>query len=840
MDKYKISIIIPIYNQEKNIENCIHVLKHQTVAFQRLEIILVNDGSIDNSDKICENLKQQYSNIVYLKQQNKGVSSARNAGICAATGKYIFFLDADDGLSFDTIEKVSKFFDSVYEITDLVTYQIETIYEGKKLPMHFRYQYLVENEVYDLCKYPYIGQTTMNIAVKNKFDQNILFDELQSFSEDQKYCCDVLQEKLKMGFCKDGKYIYYRSVSSSSGQLSGACYIFEQCMKMFEEIFDRYEEVPLAFQGLYVNDIYWKMLNNILFPYHYKGIAFSKAVERIKNLLNRCCDSVILEHPAMDFFEKFYIVKLKNNHKIESRITEQAFSLYDEGKLLVQEISMEAVITKMNFSTDTVQIEGFIKSVFLQFYKEEPIVCAIENNGEIVRKLELVDSTHNYYLSHEKTQHFKAFQYECKISETQQVSFEVELGGRWFPIHYYFMPLVPLSHRKTSDVCRINGIECRWDGKNTLTFSGQKKRNNKEIWLYYDCSGVSCDNGFLQFEHDMKTRDNIERYYIVTDKRQAQDKQYKQSYVSFGSRKHRQLLRKCTKILTAYIEESNILPYKREEYKKVASTFNPEIVYLQHGVLHIIMPWKYSREKLLADRIIVSTKEEAALYIKNGYKEKDLIKTGMPRFECMEMTKKKRKILFAPSWRAYLVGKYINHTWQKLPEKFVESKFYKEIQKFLCSYELNDFLDKYDYELEVKLHPIFKMYEKSFSWSSNRIFFTNDSVKESEYALFITDFSSYAFNFSYLSIPVLHFIPDRAEFECGMNGYRELNYSEKFWEEAVFNSYDLVIRIKEILLMHKIIDVEASFYKCKDIREAIYLEIIKEAEGVTENGKVPV
>ena len=840
MDKYKISIIIPIYNQEKNIENCIQILKKQTVEFQRLEIIFINDGSTDNSRKICENLKQQYSNLIYLEQKNKGVSNARNEGICMATGKYIFFLDADDGISEDTIEKVSEFFDSVYEITDLVTYQIDTLYAGKRLPIHFRYQYLVESGVYDLRKYPYIGQTTMNIVVKNKFSQNILFDELQNFSEDQKYCCDVLHEKLKMGFCKDGRYIYNRSDNSSSGRLSGSCYIFEQCMRMFEEIFNRYEEVPLAFQGLYVNDIYWKMVNNILFPYHYKGIVFNKAIKRIKSLLERCRDSVILEHPAIDFFEKYYIVKLKNNNKIESRITEQAFSLYDAGKLLVQEKSMEAVITKMSFCTNTVRIEGFIKSVFLQFYREEPMVCAIENNGKIIKKLELADSTHNYYLSHEKTQRFKAFQYECKLSEVQQVRFEVELGGRWFPVHYYFMPLVPLSHSKSSDSCRSNGVECSWDGKNTLTFLKQRKRKKQEIWLYYDCSGVPCDNGFLQFEHDIKKRDNVERYYIVTDKRQTQNNQYKRSYVYFGSRKHRQLLRKCTKVLTAYIEESNILPYEREEYKKIAGTFNPEIIYLQHGVLHIIMPWKYSREKLLADRIVVSTKEEADLYIKNGYKENDLIKTGMPRFECIEKKRKKRKILFAPSWRAYLVGKYINHAWQEMPEKFVESKFYKEIQKFLSAYELNDFLDKYDYELEVKLHPIFKMYEKFFSWRSNRIVFTNDAAKESEYVLFITDFSSYAFNFSYLSIPVLHFIPDRVEFECGMNGYRELNYSEKFWEEAVFNSYDLVIRIKEILLMHKMIDMEATFYKCKNIRATIYSEIIKKAEEVTENGKVSV
>ena len=94
----KLSIILPIYNVEPYLEKCIRSLEDQDIPKDSYEIICVNDGSPDNSQQIVEKLQQEFSNIILINQENKGVSVARNVGIEKASGNYILFVDPDDTL----------------------------------------------------------------------------------------------------------------------------------------------------------------------------------------------------------------------------------------------------------------------------------------------------------------------------------------------------------------------------------------------------------------------------------------------------------------------------------------------------------------------------------------------------------------------------------------------------------------------------------------------------------------------------------------------------------------------------------------------------------------------
>ena len=103
-ETHKISIVIPVYNVEKYLRECLDSILNQTLT--DIEIICINDGSTDNSLQILEKYASKDERIKIINQENKGLACARNTGINNATGKYIFFLDSDDYLLPNIIDKL--------------------------------------------------------------------------------------------------------------------------------------------------------------------------------------------------------------------------------------------------------------------------------------------------------------------------------------------------------------------------------------------------------------------------------------------------------------------------------------------------------------------------------------------------------------------------------------------------------------------------------------------------------------------------------------------------------------------------------------------------------------
>lgn len=101
-----ISIVVPVYNAEQYLTQCVKSLVHQT--YENLEIICVNDGSKDHSGEILDNLAKEDRRIKVIHQENCGALAARNTGIQNATGSYIMFLDSDDWIDLDTCETAMK------------------------------------------------------------------------------------------------------------------------------------------------------------------------------------------------------------------------------------------------------------------------------------------------------------------------------------------------------------------------------------------------------------------------------------------------------------------------------------------------------------------------------------------------------------------------------------------------------------------------------------------------------------------------------------------------------------------------------------------------------------
>ena len=97
-----VSVIVPVYNGQDYLENCIESIEMQT--YPKIEVIIVNDGSTDRTSDICRKLTDKYHNIQVIDRNDEGVSAARNAGIAKASGEYFLFVDADDRLHAETVQ----------------------------------------------------------------------------------------------------------------------------------------------------------------------------------------------------------------------------------------------------------------------------------------------------------------------------------------------------------------------------------------------------------------------------------------------------------------------------------------------------------------------------------------------------------------------------------------------------------------------------------------------------------------------------------------------------------------------------------------------------------------
>jgi glycosyltransferase involved in cell wall biosynthesis len=138
MSQPKVSVIIPVYNTEKYLRECLDSVVNQTL--KDIEIICVDDGSSDGSPCILEEYRAKDSRVVAITQANLGPSSARNSGMNRAHGEYIAFVDSDDYLELNTLESVSRI--AAEKHLDVILFDVEPFYESEQLaqnsPVHYK------------------------------------------------------------------------------------------------------------------------------------------------------------------------------------------------------------------------------------------------------------------------------------------------------------------------------------------------------------------------------------------------------------------------------------------------------------------------------------------------------------------------------------------------------------------------------------------------------------------------------------------------------------------------------------------------------------------------------
>ncbi len=810
--EYQASVIVPVYNVEQYLRICLDSLVDQTIDKSKMEVLVINDGSPDNSWDICLEYSQKYDFIKIFSKENEGLSATRNFGIKHAKGKYMFFLDSDDYLTPDTVKKVTDFFDTVYDEVDLVSYNEIRYKEEKILKPHYRFKMLDHEGVYDLEEYPYLTQTRVNVCVKNIGENNVLFNTTPGFKlEDQEYCNRVLMPKMKMGYCPDGTYMYNKGNETSIMKVYfHAFYLFETSMEYFETLFSTFEnEVPAYFQAMFVNDINWRLTADILYPYHYEGEKFDKAMQRIINLLSRVDCKTIIEHPMVDIYRACYWIKKKENADVSLLCNDDGLSLIIDGEEAFAQEDVTVIGHKPRVEGNMFRMTAFMKSPIFNFLKSEDYTIYAIENGER-KKLDTFLSVHSHYKAKTVTNIFPAFHYSCDLTENSKIRFEIDIKGKTYGTHYWFMPYSGLGLRYVNNINRgrymIKNKHKYLSVKpasqasidmsaffNTARFvihprtamlrlKSVNYRKKHRIWLYYDFYTVEKDNGYYQFINDLKHDDGVERYYVLTHEYDDLDsvftKEEQKHLVKAGSKLHRLLFVCAERIFTAYYGLAPINPFESAKMKyQYEDLIRFRTIYLQHGVLHASLRLNNSEERSQAEEIVVSSPFEVKNYSENyAYDKCELITTGMARYDHIDKNHKpKNRILFAPSWRKYLTTEVKASNWEANAERIQKSDYYKNFYAFLSDKSLHQKLESSKVYLDIKLHPIIADLKNLFDIDCEYINMVSGDVDVADYKAFVTDFSSYVFDFAYLNRPVMYFVPDYPQFKSGMNHYRDLD-----------------------------------------------------------------
>lgn len=216
----KVSIIVPIYNTAKYLPKCLDSIINQT--HQNLEIILVDDGSTDNSGQIADDYAKKDSRITVIHQKNAGQSAARNNGLKKASGKYISFIDSDDQIDSRFIEKLLSAYNHNTSISvcgihykRLHQKTTENVYinnlrsrkktETKKA--YVLYLLAIDGRMYSSVNKLYLA----DIAKECTFDTNL------NFAEDTKYVLDYLNKaKGEISFVLEPLYLYNYGTETST------------------------------------------------------------------------------------------------------------------------------------------------------------------------------------------------------------------------------------------------------------------------------------------------------------------------------------------------------------------------------------------------------------------------------------------------------------------------------------------------------------------------------------------------------------------------------------------------------------------------------------------------
>ncbi len=839
--RYKFSVIVAAYNTEAFLTEAVDSVISQTLGFDSIQLILVNDGSKDSTWDIIEDYQKRYpDNIIGVNKENGGASSARNRGLELAEGKYVNFLDSDDRLRKNCLEKVWEFFEAHADETDVVCVPIK--FFGKRIGDHnLNYKFKKKSRIIDLNEEWDNIQYHVNAAFfrRETLPSGYRFDENLAVSEDFKFVMGLLLEKPYLGVVSSTAYMY-RKREGGSSLLDGSKKNSKYYLTVLRQIYDHYMSVcrerfgtvPKFVQFAICNDIHYKVQMEKV-PYGVMPPEEEREyISEAKRIISEIDDDVILAQKTFTGQFKYTMLKCK-----ESPLTltdnDGEYAVYSGDRKVYSLSGRDTFrLEFISIKDGKCRIEG---RYYTAYSDKVPAIRLHAGNHSDDCEISLYETER--CMIDENKRLIYCFSCEFVPDTGTEYGFTVDFGlgdippkkngyGKFFPLSGIYEKMYAklggyLVYRKGYELCfarsnpfrhlrfelrflkELKNYDNKEKDKREIEKNAWKARLavlflrpfiRKPIWLFRDRIDTADDNGIAMFEYVNRNHRQIRSYFTISKRSPDFRKAEKIGRtVDIFSRKHKLLYLLSDYVLSSAGEEDVFRPFLKygEPYKDLLNRCR--FIFLQHGIIcNDLSGWLNRFSKNVYGFVTSARREQES--IRHGryrYDEDKVWLTGLARYD--KLTDETKKIITViPTWRKYLVGDMKPDGTRVRSDSFSDSEYVSMYRSLLNSERLRKAAREKGYVIQFVLHPIMRPFGELFGIDDGIIIEDGSKTYSQlfrESALLVTDYSSVAFDFAYLRKPVIYYQFDKERFfsdhtlDHGYFSYEEDGFGEVVYEE---------------------------------------------------------
>ncbi len=824
--KYKFSIIMAVYKVEEYVSESIESILSQDIGFEEhVQLILVDDGSPDNSGTICDSYAAKYpNNIIVIHKENGGVSSTRNNGIEIAEGEFVNFIDSDDKFSKNTLSEVYKFFSQVKSKTHVVCVPL-FFFEASSGPHPLNYKFKKGNCIINLLRIDdAILLSTSSAFYSSEIIKQNKYREDLDYSEDFELNYRIFLEYPTLGLVSNAKYLYRkRSNTTNSSAIQSRQYHTDDYINYLQKIpmdimrtyEQEYKYIPRFVQSAIMYDLQWRIKQEHLPPNVLTDDEINVYIQLMSEVLQFIDNDIILRQKSIFVEYKIRALELKYKVPFNLEICNNDVCLYRRNMTIKWLSSTPLRINIIESINNCLEISGSM-AIYAHFLNSEHEIVVKINETEYVAEkktyrpasfsLDIPTVYHidfvvripfnhisdycefNFYhimdnnyiqknnilflnyvalSTHYKKQYLKLGDYILTYSKPK---FILQKQGRLgFLRHEKEFLKELLKTKKTSD---LKAFYIR------IVYRLLKLFKRKKIWILSDRVNKAGDNGQAFFEYLQDEKPNgITTYFVISQDCPDYEKMKSMGKViPYLSHKHK-LLHLLSDVIISSAGENHVTnPFQNfsTPYKDILS--NKPFIFLQHGVTKDnLSTWLNKFNKNIKGFVTAATPEHSSILEYDYYYEnKNVWLTGFPRFD--KLYSNERKIItIMPTWRKYLAQDFNSNTgiWNLSPD-FIHSDFYKFYNQLINHPNLISTCNEYSYTIKFMPHPNLIRHVDLFKQTNNVDFETINANYTDIYAesnLVITDYSSAVFDFAYLRKPIIYAHFDYNEFFAGEHVY---------------------------------------------------------------------